>query len=145
MNRSNGYGFIGKGAIPGNLLTHRVAWMLTNGDIPDGAWVCHRCDNGACCNPAHLFLGSPLTNSIDMHKKGRAPRGERHWSKLHPEMRLRGMRNGNSRITDDDVRAIRRLHATRTLSQANIASQFGVKQHVVWSIVNHRTWNHVTD
>jgi len=51
--------------------THRVAWQLANGPIPDGLWVLHRCDNPPCCNPAHLFLGSVADNNRDRHAKGR--------------------------------------------------------------------------
>lgn len=56
---------------------HRFAWELTNGPIPDGMNVLHACDNRACCNPAHLFLGTQKDNMIDMHAKGRGAKGYR--------------------------------------------------------------------
>lgn len=51
--------------------SHRVAWILTNGEVPDGLWVLHTCDNPACCNPAHLWLGTRSDNVRDMCAKGR--------------------------------------------------------------------------
>lgn len=72
------YGQIQDGGLPGvsrssKLIgTHRAAWIVTNGPIPDDAHVLHRCDNPPCCNPAHLFLGTPLSNVADMIEKGRA-------------------------------------------------------------------------
>lgn len=50
---------------------HREAWVQTFGPIPDGLWVLHRCDNPPCCNPRHLFLGTPKDNTRDMMEKGR--------------------------------------------------------------------------
>lgn len=58
----------------------RYAYTLAHGD-PGALYVCHTCDNPACCNPAHLFLGTNQDNQLDASSKGRKP------GKLTPEKR----------------------------------------------------------
>lgn len=71
---------------------HRYAWELTNGPIPDGLVVCHKCDNPICVNPSHLFLGTSADNTADKVRKGRQAKGEGH---------------GMVRLSVDAVNAIR--------------------------------------
>lgn len=66
---TGGYGQLNIGGRP--MLAHRFSWERTNGKIPPGMQVMHKCDNPACVRPGHLELGTNLDNIIDKRRKGR--------------------------------------------------------------------------
>lgn len=72
---------------------HRVAWELQNGPIPEGLKILHKCDNPACVNHHHLFLGTAKTNAMDRDSKGRAAYklGERHPSAKLEDVAIRNI------------------------------------------------------
>lgn len=120
---SNGYGQIRfRGTC---YAAHRVSYELSYDIHPGRLLVCHTCDNKRCCNPQHLFLGTPLDNMLDMERKNRGnhPRGERH---------------GNYKLTDAQVSEMRRLYAVGNITQMQLARLFDVSQQYVWSIVTFR-------
>ena len=77
---------LGYGRIKGDrctVQTHRLAYELTYGPIPDGLFVMHSCDNPPCCNPAHLAVGTNADNVHDSMRKGRARSGSRFTGVTH--------------------------------------------------------------
>lgn len=110
--------------------SHRIAFRLSNGGIPNGLHVCHTCDNPPCCNPKHLFCGTAKDNSVDMHSKGR-------W---HNEP-ARGEDQGLAVLTEGDVRNIRARLSAET--GRSLATEFGVSESTVSQIRRNVTWCHV--
>lgn len=149
---------------------HRVAWMLWRGEIPDGMFVLHRCDNPPCCNPDHLFLGTSRDNIDDMLRKGRQAKGERHGSRIHPgcsrwkpthkfrlhpeliqptavamrpELAARGERVAVAKLTDSKVLELRERFAAGERNCCHLAEEYGVSDTCIKRIVSGRGWRHV--
>lgn len=118
-------GDYGTFALPGGVSVrcHRFSWELERGPIPTGLLVCHTCDTPRCVNPTHLFLGTPKDNTADMMTKGRSRFGRR--------------------LTEDNVREIRRLVATGA-TRREVAERFGVSASAVGAIVARYRWSHVS-
>lgn len=72
--RTDGYGtvYVRRNGRPVNYAAHRASYTLWRGPIPDGLFVCHKCDTKLCVNPDHFFLGTAADNAADMVAKGRA-------------------------------------------------------------------------
>ena len=140
---SMGSGGYGQVRVSKRLLrTHRVAWELTNGSIPDGKVVCHRCDNPRCCNPHHLFLGSQQENVADMISKGRnASTIEIIKNSTHA--RAKGEQNSQAKLTEDEVIRIRRRWTQGGITKKELASQFGVSDVLIFKIVRRQIWKHL--
>jgi len=121
---------------------HRVGWELQHGSAPGDLLVCHRCDNPSCVRGDHLFLGTAIENNRDRDRKGRNARGERNGTRIYPERRARGERCGSSRLTEPDVREIRRRCAAGE-RYSLVANAFRVSPSTVAGVVRRETWEHV--
>ena len=122
---------------------HRIAWALTRGPVPTEMLVCHTCDNTSCVRPEHLYVGTHADNMRDRHQRGRTARGDRHGSRLHPELVPRGERASHAVLTADAVREIRRLYAGGGHSHCTLAALYDVHPTTVGSILRRTTWAHV--
>jgi len=112
-----------------SLRAHREVYRIVHGAIPKGMLVCHTCDNPSCCNPDHLYLGSPADNSGDMVKR------KRNWKTV-------GENCHTSKLTEKDVVEIRRLFDLG-VSCARIARDYGLSKSSVWSIKKRKSWKHI--
>jgi len=108
---------------------HRYSWIQANGPIPRGLLVLHACDNRACVNPDHLFLGTHAENSRDMVSKGRQRRPRTTAGEAH----------GESKLTDAAVREIR----ASSLTGRALAAKFGVSESAVSLVRRGKSWSHV--
>jgi hypothetical protein len=105
-------------------LAHRAAYELFVQPPPRGLFICHRCDNRACVNPEHLFVGTASDNSADMVGKNRQAKGEQR---------------ANSKINPALVRAI----LGSSLPDTEWATRLNVTKGTINHIRHRRNWRHV--
>jgi len=96
----------------------RFSFGRFNGPIPEKAIICHKCDVSLCVNPAHLYAGTPLSNSLDAIERGR-----------HPA----------SKLSAEKVRAIRADKRSRTI----VAKEYGIQKTTLGQILNRKIWWHL--
>jgi predicted XRE-type DNA-binding protein len=117
--RTNGYGSVRWVLEDGTVfqLPHRASYTVFNGEIPKGMFVCHSCDNRACVNPDHLWVGTNADNMDDMWKKGR---------------------NKKMLVTEELCRDVQE-HYKQGMRQVDLAKKFGVSQQTISLIVRRET------
>ena len=108
---------------------HRESYRNYIGEIPDGMFVCHKCDNPSCINPDHLFIGTVKDNAKDRKDKGRNP--NKH-----------GINHHMAKLSEEEVLLIR-LMKNLGASSKFIAKQFELRQSHVCSIISRAIWSHI--
>lgn len=126
--KPNGYGqfTLRKGVF---INASRVALALQD-PICAGVVACHTCDNPPCCNPAHLFAGTQVDNTIDCVEKGRANRSH-------------GTAHRDARLSPEVVRRIRSADLSRYGSKSEMAREVGVSLTAIRRVLARKTWRHV--
>jgi len=126
----NGYGAIKSGGK--QVKVHRASYELSVGQIPDGMHVLHRCDQPACIEPAHLFLGTHEENMADRTAKGRHA--------VHY-----GEDNGHAKLTADLVVVLRARYKPkhRKDGAAAMAREVGVHPDTLRAALFGDSWKHI--
>ena len=106
--------------------SHRLALIFSGVHVPDDRYVCHRCDNPRCVNPAHLFIGTAIDNNRDRDAKGRG--GGR---------KIRGENHPGAKLTREQVAEIR----ASAESSRRVAKKYGVSFSMVCMIRRGDAWN----
>lgn len=104
-------------------LAHRAMYRAMIGEIPDGKYVCHKCDTPPCCNPSHLFLGDQAQNMADRKSKGR------YQGKMH----------GQAKLEADVIPIIR----SSNKSLGVLSREYGVSRSAIFNIIHRITWRYV--
>ncbi len=105
-----------------HIRAHRLSYQIHFGEIPAGLHVLHHCDNPACVNPDHLYVGTDKDNARDRVVRGRQPR---HFGEANP----------HAKLTAVDVAAIRAGG-----NVANMAKRYGVSPSTVYMARRGSNW-----
>lgn len=111
------------------IASHRIAFLLFTGHPPT-QFVCHKCDNFSCCNPLHLYDGTPKQNTQDAVSRGRMARGSHHGMAKLNESQVAGILN------DPDYGSLGWLQKMATRYQVCKATICLIRRRKTWKCVS---------
>lgn len=129
MGAKNRHGYGQTRIIGKSVEAHRLAWILSNGEISKGLVVCHKCDNPLCCNPNHLFLGTQKDNAQDRENKKRGVRNT-------------GFASHNSKLSKNQVEEIRKRYSGGLDAdyQKTLSKEYRVSRSTIYRVVHEKCY-----
>lgn len=119
------------------VIAHRMAYQTYWRRLLEN-WGLHECNNPPCCNPLHVYDGTPSENQHDSIAAGTAVVLRKGWRRT-----ARGERAGLAKLTDDAIKKIRARYVQGGVTQQKLADEYGVNQTQISNIVHRKTWRHV--
>ena len=101
-------------------LPYHVSWELSNGPIPQGSQINHRCNNGRCINVSHLYLGDQLANVRDIRRASNL---------------------AMQKLTWEQVKEIRERYAPGKISHEKLAREYKVTAAAIRHIIINKTFH----
>jgi len=121
----------------GKRTTHRVSHLVADAFLPPKSptdqVLRHLNDDPTDNRIENLAWGTYSDNMADAIRNG----------KHKPPPIHMGEANSHAKLTEDQVREIRRLYATGNFTQQELALEFGVTRQTVSYIVRRKIWKHV--
>lgn len=124
LKAPNGYGRIGIGGRKGGMeYAHRASWIIHNGPIEKGKFVCHKCDNTSCVNPHHLFIGNAKENTLDRLSKNR---------------RFPSVLRESAKLSLAKVFLIKKIYPLMSIT--DFSRMFKVSRNCIWQVLKDKSW-----
>lgn len=109
---------------------HRLVLEAFVGPCPKGMLCRHGDDNPLNNNVSNLSWGTPKENQRDRRRNGTT---------------CEGMKSVGAKLTDDQVREIRRIYKNGGITHKTLAGMFGMSKGQITSIISRRCWAHIKE